>query len=452
MKPDLTIVYRDPTTLRAYDRNSRTHSPEQIEQVKRSIEQFGFTNPVLLKDDETTIGAGHARVRAAILARLDRIPTITLHGLSSAQWRAYVIADNKLALNAGWDFEMLRLEFNALDGMGFDLSFTGFDTSEVASHMRVNGQTDADAVPKPSPNPAVRPGDVWVCGRHRVMCGDSTSAEDRGRLLDGRTVDVAWSDIPYGIDYQGGRSQIVAQKPYGRIEGDKEASDIGVFTQAVMSLEATDTWVACSPLNLGPALAPFDQAGGVNAIIVWKKPAPGLGYQWVRRYCEFILFRTERKKTRASDSEFDHWEVATDPRQDYQHGTQKPVALVERSLKFSPGDVVADLFLGSGTTLIAAHAQKRVCLGMDIDPAFVDVALRRWQEFSGETAMLDGVPYAAIAKARASGRPVGGQKAGAGGKAPDAAPKSAVKKKAAPAAKKTAAKLAAGKGAKKTAR
>ncbi len=246
-----------------------------------------------------------------------------------------------------------------------------------------------------------RRGDLWKLGRHRLLCGDATSTRDVERLLEGHNVDVAWSDIPYGIDYSSGREQIVRHKAYGKIEGDRNPN-IGRYAEAVLSLKAQDEWVCCSPVNMGPALAAFDRRGGVNAIVVWKKPAPGLGYQWIRRYCEFLLFSTQRSKPKNELSEFDCWEIGTDPKQEYQHGTQKPVALVKRSLQFSPGKVVVDLFLGSGTTLIACEQLGRVCRAIEIEPLYVDVAVQRWCEFTGKDAVRenDGKKWSALVKIR----------------------------------------------------
>ena len=188
------------------------------------------------------------------------------------------------------------------------------------------------------------------------MCGDSTKREDVERLMGGDGADIVFSDIPYGIDYSGGRTQVVRHKPYGKIEGD-DIDDVSIFVYPLIDLHALDVWVCCSPINLAPALRPFDESGGVDAIIVWDKKSPGLGYQWIRRQTEFILFRSERVKEKQEQSEFDLWSISRDNTSEYIHGNQKPIELVTRALRFSApcGNVVVDLYAGSGSTLVAAQ-------------------------------------------------------------------------------------------------
>ena len=246
------------------------------------------------------------------------------------------------------------------------------------------GLTDDDEMPE-KVETICKTGDLWQLGNHRLLCGDATKREDVERLMGGEKADMVFTDPPYGIDYSGGRTQVVRHKPYGRIQGDKEAN-VSHFIEAILSVKARDIWVCCSPVNLAPVLRPFDILGGVNAIIVWDKGNVGLGYQWVRRRCEFIIFWTSRDKPKEAESEQDLWEIPTDDKRMLQHGAQKPVALVERAIKFSNGAIVLDPFGGSGSTLIACQKLGRRCFMMEIEPFYCDVIIQRWQNFTGQKA------------------------------------------------------------------
>lgn len=223
---DLVVVYRNPADLKPYAGNARTHSPEQVRQIRRSIDEFGFRNPILLKDDEVTIGAGHGRQLASLLKpALARVPTIVCRGLSEDQWRALVIADNRIAENAGWDDALLKMELEGLQSAGFDLSLTGFTSADLTSIFATQeGRTDPDEAPPLPAAPASEIGDIWLCGEHRIICGDCTSKEVVAAVLDGRTPHLCTSDPPYGVSYESGwRSAALkdgAHRAEGRVEND----------------------------------------------------------------------------------------------------------------------------------------------------------------------------------------------------------------------------------------
>ena len=392
----MEVIEKEVTGLIPYASNSRTHDDAQVAQIAASIKEFGFNNPVLI-DETGGIIAGHGRVLAARKLSLDKVPTIELAHLTANQRKAYVIADNKLALNAGWDMEMLSLEMGDLDKEGFDLSLIGFDDNELAAILadKNEGLTDPDEVPDLPDEPVTKKGDVWLLGKHRLMCGDSTSIDAVDKLMDGQKADMVFTDPPYGIDYSGGRTQVVKAKTYGRIENDTLQGEAlgGLVAQVFASCKPeADIYICVSPIMQGPFITAIeDNQKKLDAVIVWDKKQPGLGYMAYRRQCEFILFTKGAAFKKGDASDLDLWQISRDNGKDYQHGTQKPVAVPQRAIKNSSkaGDVVLDLFGGSGSTLIAAHIMNRAANIMELTPAFCDVAVKRWQDFTGEKAKLE---------------------------------------------------------------
>lgn len=389
---DLNVVWQDVSALTPYIRNSRTHSDEQVAQVAASIKEFGWTNPILIDEDHSII-AGHGRLQAAQRLSAEQVPTITLTGLTDAQKRAYVIADNKLALNAGWDEEMLAVEINDLLGEGFDLELTGFDQSEIDALLAEadkvdDGLTDEDAVPEVPAEPVSKLGDVWVLGRHRVMCGDCTSIDAVDKLTDQLPADMVFTDPPYGIDYGGGRTG-----KHSVIKNDAlEGTDLGALIASAFTAKKTgaDLYVCVSPLMQRPFMDVFEQNNAdINAVIVWDKKNAGLGYMAYRRQCEFILFHKGAPFRKGDKSDFDLWSFSKDVTKEYVHPTQKPVSVPERAISNSSkaGDTVLDLFGGSGSTLIAAEKTGRNARLMELDEKYVDVIVKRWQEFTGKDAV-----------------------------------------------------------------
>jgi site-specific DNA-methyltransferase (adenine-specific) len=420
MPNQLKITYRATDTLIPYVRNSRTHNPEQVTQIAASIREFGFTNPVLV-DEANSIIAGHGRVMAAQKLGLEHVPKITLSGLSEAQRRAYVIADNKLALNAGWDDEMLALELADLKEAGFDLELTGFGEDEIkellAETQKTEGLTDEDEAPPVPANPVTALGDVWVMGNHRLLCGDSTSIADLERLNAGQLVDMWLTDPPYNVAYEGGTKEklTIQNDSMGDDQFRQFLRDCYVAADAVMKPGAVFyIWHADSEgYNFRGAAK--DANWTVRQCLIWKKSSLVMGrqdYHWKHEPCLYgwkegagHLWAADRKQT--TILEFDK------PTRNGEHPTMKPVALFEYQLlnNTKGGDIVLDSFGGSGTTLIAAEKNGRIARMMELDPKYCDVIVTRWQAFTGKHAHLeaDGRSFTEVMGERSPGTLVGNE-------------------------------------------
>ena len=407
MKLPETIETISVETLIPYARNSRTHSDAQVAQIAASIKEFGFTNPVLI-DQGGGIIAGHGRVLAARKLGLPEVPCIRLGHLTDAQKRAYVIADNRLALNAGWDAEMLKVEFAELKELGFDLELTGFDADEIAELLAPApnaGLTDPDEAPALPENPSTRPGDVWVMGKHRLLCGDSTSMDDLARLCQDQMVDMWLTDPPYNVAYEGGTKEKLTIKndSMGDDQFRQFLRDAYTAADSVMKAGAVFyIWHADSEgYNFRGAAK--DAGWAVRQCLIWKKSSLVLGrqdYQWQHEPCLYgwkegasHLWASDRKQT--TILEFDK------PSRNGEHPTMKPVALFEYQLlnNTKGGDMVLDSFGGSGTTLIAAEKNGRIARIMELDPKYCDVILQRYVAFVGTSDKVflstdDGdIPY-----------------------------------------------------------
>jgi DNA modification methylase len=396
-QPALAIEYRSIDALIPYARNSRTHSDVQVAQIAASIIEFGWTNPVLV-DGANGIIAGHGRVLAARKLGQKDVPTIELAGLSEAQKRAYIIADNKLALNAGWDDAALLVELEALAEDGFDLELTGFSPEELAAlddTPTPGGLTDDDAAPDVAAKAVSRLGDVWICGNHRVMCGDSTSIEALERLTAGQQVDVWLTDPPYNVAYEGGTKAAL------KIKNDSMPAaqfrqflrDAIVAADAVMKPGAVFYIWHSNKESYSFQGAAADAGWIVRQHLVWEKNSLVMGqqdYHYRHEPCLYgwkegagHLWAADRKQS--TILEFDR------PSRSAEHPTMKPVALFEYQLlnNTKGGDAVLDSFGGSGTTLIAAEKNGRLARLMELDPRYVDVIVKRWQAFTGKQALLE---------------------------------------------------------------
>ena len=402
---EIEVEYLDTTAITPFARNSRTHSDEQVAQVAASIKEFGWTNPILI-DETSTIIAGHGRLMAAQRLGYTSVPTITLTGLTDAQKRAYVIADNKLALNAGWDDEMLAVEMESLIDEGFDLSLTGFEADEIDSLLAEaskvqEGLTDDDEVPEAPVDPVSKLGDVWVLGRHRVMCGDSTNINLVDQLTKETPADLVFTDPPYGMSYGGGRAagstpKGALVKAHGMIKGDDLQGEnlIGLVRDALATAKATSkTGAAFYVCFTWRTYTEFENALNecglsVSNCIVWDKKSIGLGNANYRPQHEFIFY-CKGGVWQGDKSQSDVWYMSRGATGDYVHPTQKPVELIERALTNSSkaGDSVLDLFGGSGSTLIAAEKTGRNARLMELDEKYVDVIVQRWQNFTGQEAV-----------------------------------------------------------------
>jgi site-specific DNA-methyltransferase (adenine-specific) len=389
-----------------YARNSRTHSDGQVAQIASSIKEFGFTNPVLI-DGGGGIIAGHGRVLAARKLGMSEVPCIRLDHLTEAQKRAYVIADNRLALNSGWDTEMLKVEFADLQELGFDLELTGFDLDEIKELLApvgTEGLTDPDDAPPLPEHPRTLPGDIWVMGKHRLLCGDSTSMDDLAKLTDGQLVDMWLTDPPYNVAYEGKTKEALT------IKNDEMGDD--QFRQFLRdAYTAADTvmkpgavfyiWHADSEgYNFRGAAQ--DAGWKVRQCLIWKKSSMVMGrqdYHWKHEPCLYgwkegagHLWAADRKQTTILEFE--------KPTRNGEHPTMKPVALFEYQLlnNTKGGDQVLDSFGGSGTTLIAAEKNGRVARIMELDPKYCDVIVKRWQDFTGKIATHaeTGEPFAEV--------------------------------------------------------
>lgn len=409
-------------SLIPYARNSRTHSDTQVAKIAASIREFGFLNPIIT-DGADGIVAGHGRVLAAQKLGLQELPVIEAAHLTEAQKRAYVIADNRLALDAGWDNEMLKVELSDLQGEGFNLELTGFNLDEIAAFLAdpTEGLTDEDAVPDVPAVPVTVEGDVWILGRHRLMCGDSTSQSSFDRLMSGARSDLIFTDPPYGMSYGGGRARGehsldkktggVKVKAHGMILNDDLQGDdlIGLVRDALATsiavskqgapLYACFTWRTYAEFE-----AALESLGKeVKACIVWDKKSIGLGNSHYRPQHEFIFYCGGQ--WHGDKSQSDVWNMSRGSTGAYVHPTQKPVELIERALENSSkaGDVVVDCFGGSGSTLIACEKTARDCRMMELDPKYCDVIINRWQDFTGQQATIegDGRTFAELAAERA---------------------------------------------------
>ncbi len=395
-----------------YARNSRTHSDAQVAQIASSIKEFGFTNPVLI-DVGGGIIAGHGRVLAARKLGMSEVPCIRLEHLTDAQKRAYVIADNRLALNSGWDTEMLKVEFADLQELGFDIELTGFDLDEIKELLApvgTEGLTDPDDAPPLPETPRTVPGDIWVMGKHRLLCGDSTSMDDLAKLCEGHLVDMWLTDPPYNVAYEGKTKDAL------KIKNDEMGDD--QFRQFLRdAYTAADTvmkpgavfyiWHADSEgYNFRGAAQ--DAGWKVRQCLIWKKSSMVMGrqdYHWKHEPCLYgwkegagHLWAADRKQTTILEFE--------KPTRNGEHPTMKPVALFEYQLlnNTKGGDQVLDSFGGSGTTLIAAEKNGRVARIMELDPKYCDVIVKRWQDFTGKIATHaeTGEPFAEVTNGKAN--------------------------------------------------
>ncbi len=366
------LEWRDIATLIPYARNSRTHSDEQVAQIAASIKEFGWTNPILVDGDNGII-AGHGRIYAARKLGHTQVPVIELTGLTDAQKKAYVIADNKLALNAGWDNEMLALEIQELTDEGFDTSLLGFNPDELNALLEpdvIEGLTDEDAVPETPEEPKTKRGDIYKLGYHRLMCGDSTFIDDVEKLMQGTYPDLIHTDPPYGMNAVS-KSSVLKKNYKTDILGDDNPDVAKDAFNLIYGLypEAKHIWWGA---NYYCSALPDSECW-----IVWDKD----NGQSDQTDCELAWanFRSVvRQFTKSSE------------KKNRVHPTQKPVALMEwiiHRFKLS-SDTIADYFGGSGSTLIAAEKHGIKAFIMEFDPKFCDVIVKRWEDFTGKKAEL----------------------------------------------------------------
>lgn len=399
----ITVSYRPAAALIPYARNARTHSEAQVAQIAGSIREFGWTNPILV-DGDSGIIAGHGRVLAARKLGMTDVPVIELAGLSEAQKRALIIADNKLALNAGWDNELLALEFGDLESLGFDLSLTGFGADEIATltNLGIAGLTDPDEIPAPPERTTTLPGDVWLLGRHRLICGDSTKGSDVERVLNGVKPHLLVSDPPYGVNYDPSWRDNLAEGSdlaRGKVLNDDRAD----WREAWALFPGDVAYVWCASLHSHEVAASLLASGfDLRSQIVWDKTRLVIGrgdYHWQHEPAWYAVMKGKKGHWSGDRKQTTVWAIPH-RKSASGHGTEKPVECMKRPIEnnSSLGQAVYEPFCGSGTTIIAAEMTGRCCLAIELNPIYVDVAVQRWQEFTGEAAMLegDGRPFAAV--------------------------------------------------------
>ena len=395
-------------SLMPYARNARTHSPGQISAVARSIERFGFTNPILI-DQDGGIVAGHGRALAARQLGMAVVPCLRVGWLTEAEKRAYVLADNKLAELAGWDDDLLASELGALQADDFDLSLTGFAQDELDDLLieKTEGKTDPDATPPVRAEAVTRMGDVWVLGRHRIMAGDSTDGGSVALLMQGEKAALMQTDPPYGVAYV----QNAQSKQQGKYHADIENDDLdgeklqafleAMIRAAVPSLRSNAAFYLWHPmLTQGTFFAAAAAAAGilVHRQIIWCKPSMVFGrgdYHWQHELCFYGWRQGNRPPFYGSRNQTTLWAVGRETSKD--HPTAKPVALwlppIENHTR--AGEVMYEPFSGSGSQIIAAEQTGRRCYAMELSPQYVDVAVLRWQQFTGRRAMreADGMEF-----------------------------------------------------------
>lgn len=383
-------------SLIPYVMNSRTHSDAQVTQIAASIKEFGFLNPIIV-DGSNGVIAGHGRLLAAKKLGMEKVPTVEASHLTESQRKAYVIADNKLALNADWDIQILSTELAALQETDFDLNLIGFDSDELAKLLepeKVDGLTDEDEVPDLPDNPITKPGDIWIMGNHRLMCGDSTSIEHIEQLC-GQLVDMWLTDPPYNVAYEGKTKDALTIKndSMGDDQFRQFLRDSYIAANTIMKSGAVFyIWHADSEgYNFRGAAKDTDWK--VRQCLIWKKQSMVMGrqdYHWQHEPCLYgwkdgagHLWSSDRKQT--TILEFNR------PSKSEKHPTMKPVELFEYCMlnNTKGGDIVLDSFGGSGTTMIAAEKNGRIARLMEIDTKYCDVIINRWQDFTGKQAVLE---------------------------------------------------------------
>ena len=423
-----THIERWPTEkLVPYARNARTHSEEQVAQIAASIVEFGFTNPILAGSDGVIV-AGHGRLAAAQKLGLDTVPVVVLDHLTPTQRRALIIADNRIAENAGWDDAMLRIELQSLQEDGFNLDITGFDADALAEIMAgeettVDGQADDDAVPDVPVTPISRPGDVWELGNHRLLCGDATDPASYEALMADAQADMVFTDPPYNVDYANSAKDKMRGKDRPILNdnlGDGFYDFLLAALTPMLSRCSGATYIAMSSSELDTLQQAFRAAGGKwSTFIIWAKNTFTLGRADYQRQYEPILYGWPEGQNRhwcGDRDQGDVWNIKK-PQKNDLHPTMKPVELVERAIRNSsrPGDIVLDPFGGSGTTLIAAEKSGRIGWLIELDPKYVDVIVRRWQDWSGKEAYreADAVKFNDLAAAPGMATPADSAKADA---------------------------------------
>ena len=387
----MELQTRKVSDLIPYINNSRTHSEEQINQIIGSIKEFGFTNPILL-EEENGIIAGHGRLMAVKKMGWTEVPCVTIKGLTKTQIKALNIADNQIALNAGWDLDKLKLEIKGLDEDSFNLDILGFNKNQIDDFLfeETVGLTDEEEVPEAPKEPKTKLGDIWKLGKHKLICGDSTILDNYEKLFKENKADLLMTDPPYNVDYEGKTKEKLTIKNDSKTDDDFLQFLIDAFNNCAINLK-----LGCSfyifhsdwyGLEFRQSIKNSDLELKQN--LIWAKNSMVMGrqdYQWQHEPCLYgwkkgasHSWYSDRKQT--TIIKYDR------PTKSKLHPTMKPVGLIEYLIKNSSKqeDIILDPFLGSGSTLIACEKQSRICYGIELDPIYVDVIIERWQNFTGK--------------------------------------------------------------------
>lgn len=407
--PAFNVEKRVINELIPYARNSREHADAQVAQIAASIREWGFTNPVLI-DPDGGILAGHGRVMALRTLGVDVVPVIVARGWSEAQKRAYIIADNQLALNASWKDDMLKVELTELADLDFDLGLIGFDDKALANLMAPAPNTvgDPEDIPDAPVIPTAKRGDVWILGKHRLVCGDSTQAEDVAKALNGVSPHLMVTDPPYGVEYDAEwrDKSLGAAKSGGRATG-KVTNDGFANWQAAWEKFPGDVayvWHGATR-TVAVAVAESLIASGfdLRTQIIWAKSQFVIGrgdYHSQHEPCFYAVRKGKVGHWNGDRKQSTVWEIDKPRKSETGHSTQKPVECMARPIRnnSSPGQAIYEPFAGSGTTLIACELEGRVCHAIEIEPKYIDVIIQRWQQtFGGEAVReADGARYNAI--------------------------------------------------------
>jgi DNA modification methylase len=394
----IAVEYRKVGALIPYARNAKQHTDAQVAQIAASIREFGWGAPILV-DGKNNVIAGHGRLLAARKLGMDEVPVVPMSHLTDTQRRALILADNKIGENASWDDELLGLELTELRELGFNLDLTGFSPDEwdalINGDEAKDGLTDDDAVPEVPETPVSKTGDVWVLGEHKLLCGDATKAQDYAALLGDELVDMTFTDPPYNVNYANSAKDKLRGKNRA-ILNDNLGEGFGQFLHDACSNILARTkgavYVAMSSSELDTLQSAFRRAGGRwSTFIIWAKNTFTLGRSDYQRQYEPILYgwRDGADHFWCGDrDQGDVWQIKK-PQKNDLHPTMKPVELVERAVKNSSKsrDLVLDPFGGSGSTLIACEKTGRRARLIELDPKYVDVIVRRWQDWTGKTAV-----------------------------------------------------------------
>lgn len=409
--PSLQIQYRPVELLIPYARNAKQHSDAHVAQIAASITEFGWGAPILV-DGQNNVIAGHGRLLAARKLGMTDVPVVPMEHLTDIQRKALILADNKIGENASWDDALLGLELAELQAAGFDLDITGFTPEEwdklIAGDIGNDGLTDDDQVPEVTETAITQTGDIWLMGEHKVLCGDATKAEDYKRLLDDELVDMTFTDPPYNVNY----ANTAKDKMRGTnrpILNDNMGEGFSAFLQAacvnILAVTKGAVYIAMSSSELDTLQSAFRAAGGKwSTFVIWAKNTFTMGRADYQRQYEPILYGWKDGAQHywcGARDQGDVWQIKKPHRNDL-HPTMKPVELVERAVRNSSKtrDLVLDPFGGSGTTVIACEKAGRRARLIELDPKYVDVIVKRWQEFSGKqaTRLKDGVAFDALAE------------------------------------------------------